>query len=125
MKLIIKTKNIESSQALNSFIEKKFASLKKFISILKKEDEMGKTLAEVFVEAERETNHHRKGDIFLVKAQIILPGHSIMAEEKAEDLFLAVVKTKDELKMEIEKYKVKKIDQQRREQRKSKEKSKI
>ena len=53
MKIIIKTKNIDQSTALNSFVEKKFAGLKKFINVLKREDEIGKTLAEVFVEVEK------------------------------------------------------------------------
>lgn len=120
MKIIIKTKNLDQSEALNSFIEKKFESIKKFISILQKPED-GKTLAEVFIEVEKDSKHHKKGDIFVVKAQVILPGKNVMAEAKEEDLFAAVVKAKDELKMEIEKYKFKKIDKTRREQRKAKE----
>ncbi|MCX6722145.1 MAG: ribosome-associated translation inhibitor RaiA [Candidatus Staskawiczbacteria bacterium] len=119
MKIIIKAKNLEQSEALNKFIEEKFFTLKKFIDILKRPDE-GKTLAEVFVEVEKESRHHRKGEIFLVKAQAILPGRSIMAEAKEEDLFKAVIAARDELRMEIEKYKVKKVDKNRREQRKAK-----
>ena len=120
MKIIIKTKNIDASPVLNNFIEKKFSGLKKFINILKREDEIGKTLAEVFVEVERETKHHKKGEVFLVKAQVALPGRNIMAEERADDLFEAVVKAKEELKLEIEKFKFKKIDKNRRKQRKFK-----
>ena len=119
MHIIITTKNLEQSEMLNVFIEKKFEGLKKYINILKREDEIGKTLAEVFVEVEKETKHHRKGEIFLVKTQIVLPGRSIVAEATGEDLFSTVVKAKDELKGEIEKYKVKKIDKTRRLQRKS------
>ena len=119
MHIIITTKNLEQSEMLNIFIEKKFEGLKKYINILKREDEIGKTLAEVFVEVEKETKHHRKGEIFLVKTQIVLPGRSIVAEATGEDLFSTVVKAKDELKGEIEKYKVKKIDKTRRLQRKS------
>ena len=119
MKIIIKTKNLKQSEALNKFIENKFLTLKKFINVLKRKDEVGKTLAEVFVEAEKETKHHRKGEIFLVKAQIILPGRSIVTEAKGEDLFSTIIEVKDELKMEIGKYKVKKIDKTRRQQRKA------
>ena len=119
MKIIINAKNLEHSDALNAFIEKKFGALKKFIDVLKYPDE-GKTLAELTVEVEKDTKHHRKGDIFLVKAQLLLPGRSIMAQGKEEDLFVTVVKVRDELKMEIEKYKLKKIDKTRRVARKSK-----
>lgn len=120
MKIIINTKNLEASEALNTFIRKKFSGLKKYINVLKKEDEVGKTLAEVFVEVEKDSKHHRKGEIFLVKVMVNLPGRSIMAQAKGDDVFSSVVKAKDEMKIEIEKYKVKKIDKNRREQRKSK-----
>lgn len=119
MKIIIKTKDLEQSDALSDFIEKKFITLKKFINILKAPDEK-RTLAEVFVEVEKDTKHHKKGDIFLVKAKVVLPGRSIIAEAKGDDLFAVVIKAKDELKSEIEKYKLKKIDNSRREARKAK-----
>lgn len=122
MHIIITVKNLEQSEMLNVFIEKKFEGLKKYINVLKREDEIGKTLAEVFVEVEKETKHHRKGEIFLVKTQVVLPGRSLMAEATGEDLFSTIIKAKDELKGEIEKYKFKKIDKTRREQRKFKEK---
>lgn len=118
VKILITTKNLDQSEALSVFIEKKFESLKKFLNVLKYPDE-GKTLAEIFVEVEKETNHHRKGDIFVVKARTNLPGKNMIAEAKGEDLFATVIEAKDELKMEIEKYKFKKIDKTRRLQRKA------
>jgi len=125
MKIIIKTKNLDLTEDLQSFIEKKFIGLKKFINILKREDEIGKTLAEVFIEVEKETKHHRKGDIFCVKSRVYLPGREIIAQAVTDDLYGSVIKAKDELKMEIEKYKIKIFDKNRREQRKSKEKIEI
>ena len=143
VKIIIKTKNLELTKDLGNFIEKKIGSIKKYIypvkyrqavispkaklfnrvNILKKDiPEKGKTLAEVFVEVEKETKHHKKGNIFLVKTQIILPGKSLIAWSRADDLFEAIIRAKDELKIEIEKYKFKNIDKQRRQQRKSKDK---
>ena len=119
MNIIIKTKNIDASDSLNGFIEKKFAGLEKFVNFLKKEDGIGKTLDEIFVEVEKETKHHKKGDIFCVKAQIILPGKSLMVNQVAEDLFKAVIKARDELKTEIEKYKLKNVEKNRRQRRKT------
>lgn len=108
MKIIIKGKNLEVSEALSNFIEEKFSVLNKFVS------------DSVNVEVEKETKHHRKGEIFIVKAQVSFPGKVIMSDEKAEELFTAVVAARDELKLEIEKFKSKKIDKTRREQRKNK-----
>jgi ribosome-associated translation inhibitor RaiA len=119
MKIIIKTKNFDNTADIEKFIEKKFLTLKKFISILKKDTpENLKTLAEVFIEMDKEGNHHRKGDIFSVKAQIILPGKNLTVSSNGDTLFKAIVKTRDEMKTEIEKYKFKKIDKNRRPQMK-------
>jgi ribosomal subunit interface protein len=121
MKIILKTKNLDSTEGLQKFVEKKIGSIKKFINILKQDTpEKGHTLAEIFVEVEKETEHHKKGKIFLVKTQVILPGKSLEAWYRADDLFKAIVGAKNELKMEIEKYKYKKIDKNRRKERKLK-----
>lgn len=121
MKITTKTKNVDLTDELKHFIETRIGGLKKFINVLKDESpEKGKTLAEVLVEVEKETEHHKKGKIFLVKARITLPGKSLIAQYKADDLLKAVRGVKDELKMEIEKYKFKNIDKHRREQRKAK-----
>jgi len=126
MKIIIKTKNLELTSDLQTYIEKKIGSIKKFINILKQDTpEKGKTLAEIFIEVEKETEHHKNGKIFIVKTQVVLPGKSLMIVSKADDIFKAIILAKDELKMEIEKYKFKKIDKNRREERKSKEEIEI
>jgi ribosome-associated translation inhibitor RaiA len=122
MQIIIKTKNLDLDERLKNFIETRMGGLKKFIDVLKKDDLKGeKTLAEVFVEVEKETEHHKKGKIYLVKAQIKLPGKDLMAQFKADEPMKAVGGAKDELKLEIEKYKFKHIDKNRRLQRKSKD----
>jgi ribosomal subunit interface protein len=114
VKINIKIKNLDQSEALNDFVEKKFESLAKLV-------DSGEKSAEIFVEIEKDSKHHKKGEIFLVKAQVILFGTSIMAEVNGEDLFVTVGKTRDELKSEIEKFGDKRIDVSRREARRSKE----
>lgn len=76
--------------------------------------------SEIEVVLEKETNHHRKGDVFIAEAMVQLPGKNIVSVEKSDELLKAITACKDELKMEIEKHKVKTIDKVRREQRKSK-----
>jgi ribosomal subunit interface protein len=119
VKIIIKTKNLELTESLSEYIEKKLFSLKKFLDILKK-DEQRKTLSEVFVDIEKETKHHRKGDIFLAEALINLPGKKIIAKAKQDDLYKSINEIKTELAKEIKKYKLKMTEIKRREQRKVK-----
>ena len=120
MKIIIKTKNIKPTDSLTDFINEKFITLKKFTDILKREEKIGKTLAEVFVEVEKETKHHRKGEIFLAEARLNLPGKNLMASARSEDLLDAITKARNELKSEITKYKAKEIESVRRERKQAK-----
>lgn len=124
MKITIKTKNFEITEGLQNFIDKKIGSLKKFIDIFREDVQspkgLGKALVEVLVELEKETNHHKKGEIFSTKVQINLPGKNLIASSNSEDLFKAIGEVRDELEKEIEKYKFKKTDQDRREQRRNK-----
>jgi ribosomal subunit interface protein len=111
MRVIVKTKNLDvTAEELQSFIEEKISSIKKFISILKEDEPLGqKTLAEVFVELEKETMHHKKGNIFQARAQVNLPGKVLTAKAEADDLTKAIVAVKNELKHEIKRYKERKI----------------
>ncbi len=115
MKIIIRTKNLQLTGELKSFIEEKIISLKKFVDVLKREEEKH-TLAEVFFEIEKETRHHNKGEVFRCQAKIFLPGRKIMAKSAGDDLLLTVVEIKDKLQQEIKKYKEKTIAVKRRKQ---------
>ncbi len=124
MKIIIRTKNLELTATLKNFIEEKIGSLKKFVNVLKREEDPStnsgrdkKTLAEVFFEIEKESKHHNKGQVFRSEARILLPGKKIMAQSAGDDLLLTVVEIKDKLQQEIKKYKFKKIDLARRPRR--------
>ena len=118
MRITIKAKNLELTEELQNFIEEKIGSLKKFVKILKEERGEGKTLAEAFVEVEKETRHHKKGKIFKAEAQISLPGKILMAQARGEDLPGIVVKLKDALQQEIKKYRLKNKELNIRKQRK-------
>lgn len=122
MKIIIKAKNLELTTNLQEFVEEKIGGLERFTRILQKKDdfEKGKDSGEFFVEIERETNHHRKGDIFRAEARIHLPGKTLVAISERDDLKLAIVEVKDELQQEIKKYKLKKTELVIRKQRKIK-----
>lgn len=120
MEIIIKTKNLDLTPSLQQFIEEKIGSLKKFLDVFKKE-ETGKTLSEIFVEVQKATMHHRKGDVFVAEAKIYLPGRSLIAKVTGDDMENAIVELKDELQQEIKKYKVKKTDIAIRKQRKNKD----
>lgn len=101
MDIIVK-KNIDITPALETYLQKKFTSLEKFIAIFSKAG-----TAELSVEVERTTKHHRKGPVYRATARLRLPKITLRAEETADDIRVAIDAAKDTLREEIEKYKEK------------------
>lgn len=121
MKIVIRTKNINLTEALRNFVQKEIESLEKFAEILQAESKYfngflgkGKPRVEAWLELTRETQHHRKGDIFRAECQMRLPGRSIRAEALSEDLKTAIIEVKDKLQRALKEYKEKKIAKTKR-----------
>jgi len=113
VKIIIKATNLELNQELRDYIEEKIGGLEKFAKVFQNENyyngffAKGKPRVEVWVEIEKTTRHHQKGDIFRAEAQMRFPGKSLRAESKRDDLKLAITEIKDELQRELKQYKEK------------------
>lgn len=122
MKIIIAAKNLDLTEDFESFVKEKIGSLEKFLGRLKGENNFlkGKNSTEFLVEIEKETKHHRKGQIFKATVKIILPGKTLMAVSKNDDLSRTVIEVKDKLQREIKEYKLKKTDLAIRKRSKSK-----
>ena len=108
MKIINKAKNLELTDALESYIEEKVGALKKFID------------TEFFVEVEKETRHHNKGELFSCQLELQVPGKLLLVKASSDDLYKAIVAAKKEMEEEIKRHKLKQIEKPRREQRKAK-----
>ena len=113
VKIVIKATNLELNQDLRDYIEEKIGGLEKFAKVFQNENyyngffAKGKPRVEVWVEIEKTTRHHQKGDIFRAEAQMRFPGKSLRAESKRDDLKLAITEIKDELQRELKQYKEK------------------
>jgi ribosomal subunit interface protein len=131
MKIVIKTKNIKLTQSLRDFIQEKFDSLEKFLKIFQDEKYYngffgkGKPRVEAWVEVERESLHHKKGEVFRAECQLRFPGKSIRSEAISKNLRQAINKVKDELQREFKQYKEKIISQNKRKTRVLKKELKI
>ncbi len=109
MNIIIKTKNIELTPSLENFTNEKIGKLEKFLP---------KAEQEVFVELAKESTHHKKGDVFMAEITIHLPGKSLVSRCHGEDLMKAIIEVKDQMEIEIKKYKTKMVEAPRREAKK-------
>ena len=111
MKIIIKTKNVKLTQNSQKYIYEKINSLEKFSRIfqqkqnhfLKKE----KPGIVIHIEIGKETLHHKKGNIFLVRCQMKLLDKIVRAEVVSKNWRQAVNQVKDILQKELKQYKEK------------------
>ena len=120
MQIILKTKNLEITENLKIYVEEKVNSLKKFLELLDENVEIGNDVAEFFVEIEKETKHHRKGDIFIASGKLVLPGKIIVVSARKDDVWQAIVAMVDAFQVEVKQYKLKNKEFIRRKQRATK-----
>ena len=111
MILNLKGTNIELTPTLKAYVEKKYAGLTKFYKDILKAD----------VDIGLRTHHHRKGQIYYAEVNADVPGKLVRVAEEADDLYKAIDKTKDALKVELDKIKGKKNNMDRKGLREQKE----
>jgi len=99
MKIIIKTTNLELTPEIENYVYEKIGGVNKFLDDI---DKSGVIEAEV--EIGRTTKHHQSGDIFRAEVNLVLPGKMLRTEAEERDLRTAIDRVKDELQMEIKKY---------------------
>ena len=121
MKITIKGTNLQLSDSIYSYIQKKLESLEKLINVPTKAP-IGKPAAEAWFEVEKTTDHQRKGEIFRAEIQIKLPGaEGIRSESTKWDLHQAIDEAKDEMQRQLKRYKNKQDAKNKRGARKAKD----
>lgn len=101
MQIIISTKNITLDDALDVFVREKIGGLGHLI---------GNDKWEAGVEIGKSTRHHRNGEVFYAEVNLRMGGKLLRATCSHEDLRNAIVDAKDELQVQIKKFKEKKKD---------------
>lgn len=84
-------RGLELTPAIKDHIEEKMTSLAKYEERLEHLD----------VEVGRTTHHHQKGDIFFCKVVAAVHGDVLRIEKEEEDLYKAIDKVKDHLRVEL------------------------
>jgi len=100
MKITLLGSNLDITPSLKTYVEDKLGTLAKLI---KHFDDEG--VAELKVDLARSTNHHKKGLVFRVDANLRLPGRMLRADDENLDIRTAIDMVEDKLRREIEKYK--------------------
>lgn len=107
MNIKIKATNIELTNYLLKLVDQKFKKIEKLFS------ELPDLIAEV--ELKKTTRHHQKGDLFCAEVRIEVPGGKMLkAVSRKEDFRSSLTEIKDDLEIQIRKYKDKVFLEKRR-----------
>jgi len=102
MNFIVKTKNLEITDSIRDYLQKKIDTLGKFFQDFNEE------LVKIEVEVGKTTRHHKRGDFLRAEINLSVGGRLFRAESVKDDLYAAIDETRDDLEREIKKFKTKK-----------------
>ncbi len=95
MQITLTWKNVELSSKQKDYIEQKIRSLSKFFN----------NITSARIEVGLETKKHNKGKIYYAHVNLNVPGKVLRVEELEPSIEKAIDKAKDDLQVEIKKYK--------------------
>lgn len=107
MKIDIKATNLELTDEIRDYLNKKIGDIDNFLRPTE-------FPISARVELGRTTFHHKSGDIYRAEINLQVPGELLRAESESETLFSAIDALKDQIQREIKKYKEKNIAKNRK-----------
>lgn len=102
MNIRIKSTQIELTDPLKDYIQKRLSQVEKILTSFEQEKELI-----LDVEVARTTRHHHKGEVYYVELMMVVDGHTLRVEQTDEDMRAAVDEAKDRLKVEARRFKEK------------------
>lgn len=89
----IKGTNIDLTEPIKQYVDKKLASLDKLTEKY--------SPCDAAVEVGKTSQHHQKGDVFYAEVNLAIPGANLRATATKDDLYAAIDEIKDELKRQL------------------------
>lgn len=89
----IKATNMELTDAIREYVEKRLSSLAKMCERY--------SPCDVAVEVGKTTQHHQKGDVLFAEFNLTIPGEVLRATSTKDDLYAAIDDAKDQLKRQL------------------------
>lgn len=105
MQIDIHAQNVELNPPLRTFIEEKMSDLEHLMG------NVGQVHTRV--EVGIPSNHHQSGPIYYCEVNVKVGGQLLRGQSENYDLHAAIVDVKDEMKVQIKKYKEKMQDKDR------------
>lgn len=91
MRITIRATGIELTDAIRLYAEEKFQTLTRYFNNIQKVD----------IDVGMRTHHHKQGKIYYAEVNVSVPGKLVRVERDAEDLYKAVDKVRDHMKVEL------------------------
>lgn len=104
MTINIRAHDMELTQAIRDYAEEKMQSLEKFLDSIRHID----------IEVGRASGHHHKGDVYECRVNVQIGGEVVQVERESEDLYKAIDKVRDHMRVELTEWK-RKMDERNRE----------
>lgn len=101
MTINISHRGFELTPAIKDYVEEKMQSLTKYSDVLQHMD----------VEVGLTNGHHQKGDIYMCKVVLEMEGKTMNVAREEEDLYKAIDKVRDHLRVELTDWKRRQEDQ--------------
>lgn len=101
MKITKKFTGIDSTPAIEIYIDEKIGGLARLLGRYDRGDDT----VVARVEVGRTTTHHHKGNVFRAEVTLDVPGTVLRAEHVDSDIRVAIDRVKGKLQSEIKKYK--------------------
>lgn len=97
MNINIKATGMEMTDAIRSYAEEKMETLVKFFD----------NIQHIDIDVGMNSNHHNKGNVYYAEVNMSIPGRLVRVVKEEADLYKAIDKVKDHLKVELEQEKEK------------------
>lgn len=107
MSFQIKYTNIDSTKAIEKYVQQK-------VGVLKKMARRDSDIQDIRVEIGKTSNHHKHGPHFFTKVEATVQGRLFVAEEKSENLYASVDAVREEILREVRKDKEKRTTLRRK-----------
>ncbi|HAT03238.1 MAG TPA: ribosome-associated translation inhibitor RaiA [Candidatus Magasanikbacteria bacterium] len=95
MLIEVQTKGLEMTDAIRQYAQEKAEDLQTYFD----------HIVSIDIIVGMDSNHHNKGEIYFAEFNVGLPGKAFNIKKESEDLYKAIDKVKDHLKVELEKMK--------------------
>ncbi|MDQ5971395.1 MAG: putative sigma-54 modulation protein [Patescibacteria group bacterium] len=92
MNINIKATNIELTDAIREYVEKKVESVSKFLN---------NSNVQVQVEVAKTTNHHKNGEVFKAEIDIRADGKKFFTVSEGEDLYATIDEARESMMREL------------------------